>query len=1384
MLDTGAEADIMSPALARQLGGTITEGQFGMAIEAFGRETPLTQMAGGVQLQLPGTNPRSLLSQEFVTPWDFIVSPGPLSDRYDLLLGVRFMRKFGVKLSFQGGSGPCVIRLTALDGSETSVRELSPEEQAEREAADQDLLAPVLKQEPRRKLRKKLTGAHRRAFRREWLEGEEWRQSQAKLAVSDPTTAPMVMTMEELEDLWTRSPEGSVKVFAMQAAGFVEQELEPQAPTPGSSDKVAVGPVSTRAPTEDGSLLPPEERAEAERMVAKLRETFSATVFPDELPAGVPPSRGAEPFRIDLKEGTRPFGRYAARMTEEDTLEAGKMLKELLAKGFIRPSRSPWGSPMFLVNKPDGGKRMVIDYRSLNAATTRNRYPLPRVDELFDQLAGARYFSKLDLRTGYWQIRVAAEDVPKTAFTSRHGHFEWLVLPMGLTNAPAEFMALMENTFREELNTFVLVFLDDILVYSRTLEEHEAHLRVVLQRLRDQKLFAKWSKCCFARQEVEFLGHFVGRHGVRMVEGKVAAVERWPTPTTQKEVEQFLGLAGYYRRFIANFSSLAAPLSALCGTLKKDTKKGARRKPPEKRFEWGPTQEEAFGALKLAVTSAPCLAMPDSKREFLVHTDASGHATGAVLMQRFEEGLRPIAFLSKKMTEAERRYPVHEQELLAILNALKAWRHYLGGRHFTVMTDHQSLQYVETSAMATPRQVRWAAWLSEFDFHIQYGKGKDNVAADALSRGAAAGDDRKVISTAAVRGTNPGLPRLLVSAIEQFAPLPVRVREAAASDEEYQARVREGPEALLRQGLLLERGLLYKVGRVPAAVDAEVSPDEAAAAAPGSADSEHQEPDEHKYDSDVGSEDGRSAEAEAGEEEDGQRPVEAGEGQLVIPRDAQLRTWLLSSGHDTLLGGHHSAATTNAWLRERVWWSSMAADARRYVAGCELCQRNKPDLRGRQGLPLSLATPSRAWEVVCMDFVGPLPRTERGRTAVMVVVDKLTRWVYYIPMSVNDTAQDVFALLDRFVLANHDTPRMIVSDRDTRFTSQFWEHIWEGLRTELKRSTSFHPQTDGTTERANRTLVEQLRAFVSVNQNDWDLLLPQLQKANNSAVCVSTGFSPFEMNHGRTVRTELDAELENDGVARPAIAAGAYPGAVQLAARRAAAEAQAREIIKRAQAKQRRDAKRGRRAPDIHVGDRVWLSNRNLRVGGQGRARKLEPLFFGPYEVLEMHGSNAAKIQLPPGCRLHPVFNLDLLRKFVDGRVEFPDRPVPHARPGPVQQLEEDEAAGGPGEGVDSEFEVEAIVGSRGRGRNMSYKVKWLGWPLEQASWVPARECRETCPEAVRIYEEAQVRRLHAVQVLRGVEVERRESRARWITENLQGKSVQPWSYLEEKRSC
>ena len=1251
MLDSGAEANFIAPSLVRRIGARMDRGDFGVAVQAFGAEAPIKGEIPDLQVFVRGTQAASGLAQEFKGETGVLVAPCELSNSYDLLLGRPFMSAHEMGMVHHKHGGATIV-LTARDGTKTTVEvEAEDARDEEREEEFGDRWTASAAQRADRAPRKPLTSSQKRACMREWRRYGEEDGNMARRAAKE---APhLVMSMEELEELVRSAPPNTVTVTPILSCGFQETRSAPterisisQITARGAAAAKGAADGATEESESNQGHLPARERARAEALVDRITKDY-----PDVFTAELPPlsAQRVDPdgkgVQIVLKEGAQPSGRYGPRMTHEDTEEAGKMIKELLEKGFIRPSRSPWGAPMFLVSKPDGGKRMVIDYRALNASTVRNRYPLPRVDELFDQLQGARYFSKIDLRTGYWQIRMAADAVEKTAFTSRHGHFEWLVLPMGLTNAPAEFMALMERTFEAELNKFILVFLDDILIYSKTLAEHESHLRAALDRLRAQGLHAKISKCSFFRQEVEFLGHYVGRAGVRMVEGKVEAVRAWPTPTKQKDVEQFIGLAGYYRRFIANFSKIASPLTELCGTLKKARGGAQKRDPPKKEFKWGEEQQSAFERLKEAVSGAPCLAMPDPAREFIVHTDASGYATGAVLMQQFDDGLRPIAFLSKKMKPAERNYPIYEQELLAILNALRAWRHYLGGRHFTVWTDHQSLQYVESSAMATPRQVRWATWLSEFDFSIKYAPGDKNVVADGLSRAAAGGApeaDTEEIDE----------ERLLIGALSEMAPIPVRVRQAAADDANYQIILARDDEYLSARKLGKARGLLYRNLGVPNG------------------------------------------------------------GQLVVPENAGLRAWMLGWAHDALEGGHRGGARMHEWLKSRVWWPKMAEDAQRYANGCEMCQRGKPDQRGRQGLPLSIATPERAGDIICMDFVGPFPRAAGGYTHALVIIDKLTRYVVYVPLGENATAQQVFGALDQRWLAMFGVPRAIISDRDTRFTSHFWEDLWEGFRTELKRSTAFHPQTDGSTERANRVLVEALRAYVNARGDNWATLLPQLQRATNASVCASTGYTPDFMMFGREMRSGLDADLEADGVA----ARGRYPGAQQIHEQRAKAEADAREQIEKAQAKQRADAAKGRRAPDIKVGDKVWLSNRNLRnVGAQRGARKLEPLYYGPYAVVEMRGTNAARLQLPDGCLLHPVFNLDLLKKFVDGAQEFPDRPAHFDRQGPVP--EEDPAAGGPQAG-DPVYEVEAVIARRGTGARKEYRVLWKGWPAETASWI------------------------------------------------------------------
>ncbi|GKA19127.1 reverse transcriptase domain-containing protein, partial [Tanacetum coccineum] len=437
-------------------------------------------------------------------------------------------------------------------------------------------------------------------------------------------------------------------------------------------------------------------------------------VFPDDL-AGLPPVREIE-FRIDLIPGALPVVKSPYRLAPSEMQELSNQLKELQEKGFIRPSHSPWGAPVLFVKKKDGALRMCIDYRELNKLTIKNRYPLPRIDDLFDQLQGACCFSKIDLRSGYHQLRVREEDIPKTAFRTRYGHFEFTVMPFGLTNAPAVFMDLMNRVCKPYLDKFVIVFIDDILIYSKSEEEHETHLKTILDLLKEEKLYAKFSKCEFWLKEVQFLGHVVNRNGIHVDPSKVESVKNWKTPESPTEIRSFLGLAGYYRRFIENFSKIAKPLTLL-------TQKN-------KAYVWGDKQEEAFRILKEKLCNAPVLALPDGPNDFVVYCDASNQGFGCVLMQRG----KVIAYASRQLKIHEKNYTTHDLELGAVVFALKTWRHYLYGTKSVIYTDHKSLQYLFEQKELNIRQRRWIKLLSDYECEIKYHPGKANVVADALSR--------------------------------------------------------------------------------------------------------------------------------------------------------------------------------------------------------------------------------------------------------------------------------------------------------------------------------------------------------------------------------------------------------------------------------------------------------------------------------------------------------------------------------------------------------------------------------------------------------------------------------------------------------------------------
>ncbi|GJW44573.1 putative nucleotidyltransferase, ribonuclease H [Tanacetum coccineum] len=400
----------------------------------------------------------------------------------------------------------------------------------------------------------------------------------------------------------------------------------------------------------------------------------------------------------------------------EDLPELSEQLKELFDKGFIIPSSSPWGSLVLFVKKKDGSFRMCIDYRELNKLTVKNRYPLPRIDDLFDQLQGLSVYSKIDLRSGYHQLRVREEDISKTDFRTRYGHYEFQVMPFGLTNAPAVFMDLMNRVCKPYLDKFVIVFIDDILIYSKNKQEHEEHLKLILELLKKEELYAKFSKCEFWIPKVQFLGHVIDSQGIHVDPAKIESIKDWASPKSPTEIHQFLGLVGYYRRFIEGFSKIAKPMTKL--TQKKV------------KFEWGDKQEIAFQLLKQKLCSAPILALPEGSKDFIVYCDASSKGLGVVLMQR----KKVIAYVSRQLKIHEKNYTTHDLELRAVVFSLKLWRHYLYRTKCTVFTDHKSLEHILNQKALNMRQRCWLELLSDYDCKIRYHPGKANVVADALSR--------------------------------------------------------------------------------------------------------------------------------------------------------------------------------------------------------------------------------------------------------------------------------------------------------------------------------------------------------------------------------------------------------------------------------------------------------------------------------------------------------------------------------------------------------------------------------------------------------------------------------------------------------------------------
>lgn len=919
--------------------------------------------------------------------------------------------------------------------------------------------------------------------------------------------------------------------------------------------------------------------------------------------------------------------------------EVDTQVRKMLDQNIIRPSVSPWSAPVWVVPKKmdaSGKKkwRIVIDYRRLNDVTVSESYPLPLITDILDQLGHSKYFSTLDLASGFHQIKMGSSDAPKTGFTvstnsSSSGHYEFIRMPFGLKNAPATFQRLMNTALSGLQGLHCYVYLDDCIIYSHDLESHMTKLKLVFNKLREFNLKLQPDKCEFLRREVAYLGHIITDKGVSPNPEKVKSVTDFPTPTNVKQIKSFLGLVGYYRRFIENFSKLTKPLTSL---LKKDVP-----------FNWTPEQENSFQILKDKLTTAPLLQYPDFSAPFVITSDASNYAVGAVLSQGDIGKDKPIAYASRTLNKPEGNYSTTEKELLAIIFAVKTFRPYIFGRKFKIVTDHRPLVWLFNVKDPGSRLIRWRLKLEEYDYEIVYKQGRLNSNADALSRCPVNAIDADSLlnstyekyfkdqftnklpaSNTVIEEHSVALPLTklksiacpvsldldyslphceeILSQLDNSADLinaerePFTVRSVNSRNKTYYflyTKVHHYEETKYKDiyNLLIKlRDLL--VYDYPETTDFAIS--------------DFTDPFSkisytkiYNMISHIFS--------------NTNIKIHIYKNQMIYPTPVEVPQ-ILKENHDSTIAGHPGSKRMYNRIKAAYYWKGMRSDIEDYVKKCRLCQVNKP-LRKSNKAPMEItSTSTRPFERLALDIVGPLPEAGfQNFKFILTLQDDLTKFSSAYPM-VSATSDEIARNLVHF-MSLFGFPKTILTDLGTCFTSDLFKQLTDILKIKALFTTPYHPQTNGALERSHATMKEYLKSFVNENQNDWHCYLFTAILAYNTTPHCTTEFTPYELLYGyKPVIPNSLYETSSNATYNE------YIRALQYRMRYSRDKAISNINASKERSKQYYDAHS--RNVTYKTGDMVYLKQHH-------RLRKaLSPVWKGPFKITKVHNKHNVTLQV------------------------------------------------------------------------------------------------------------------------------------------------------------